>query len=156
MATATTTLWDDQVYTRTDLARLPAPVSKKVNFSKVAWTSTALATGETLSLMALPPGTIPRPDLSRIIMGTDITTSSLTVEVGSEENPDGWMDAVDCAAIGVKEACSGTIPAWLAKTELAADTGRRYVEIYATFTIGASTLDVGEAVYFILAWESPG
>lgn len=155
MATTTTTFFDAQIYTRANKARLPAPLSKFTKFMHVPWTATALTTGQTVSICALPPGVIPRPALSFIIMTTDITTSTLTVDIGPAADPNGWAAAVDCAAIGLKACCIATTapPAYaITATALVADTGLDYVEIYATFTLGASTLDL-EGIVFVLAYD---
>lgn len=160
MATAETTLFAAQKATRTAQARLPVQNSQNVKFMKIPWTSTALTTGQTLSLCALPAGVVPRPDLSTIHMTTDITAQTLTVDIGNAADPNGWADAVDCAAIGSKPCVPtnmATIPAFFsAKTVLSADTGARYTEIYATFTIGSGALDAGELVIFDLAYEEEG
>lgn len=159
MATTTTTVFDAQVDTRVNQARLPNTVSRKVNYTKIPWTSTALTTGQTLSLCVLPPGAIPRPELSSVITTTDLTTQTLTLDIGTAENPDGWADGIDIAAIGqipCVHLATTAAPAFLARTELAADSGKKYVEVYATFIIGSGALDAGELVYFILAWEDQG
>lgn len=159
MPSANTTLYDAQKASRTNTARLPAPVSKPVQYARIPWTSTALSSGDTINICQLPAGVIPRPELSKIVMSTDITTSTLTVDIGPASDPNGWAAAVDCAAIGVKQCCSASAapPDYITKTELAADTGANgTVDIYATLTIGAGTLDAGELVTFILAYELPG
>ena len=158
MAAVNTDTYNAQKQSRANTSRLPAPVSKTPVYVKIPWTSTALSSGDTINLIQLPPGSIPRPELSKIIMSTDITASTLTVDIGPASDPNGWAAAVDCAAIGVKECCSASAapPAYIAKTELAADSNSTVVDIYATVTIGSGTLDAGELVTFLLAYELPG
>jgi hypothetical protein len=47
------------------------------------------------------------------------------------------------------------MPAWLARTELAADSGQEYVKVYATIMTG-TTLTTTTILYFNLAWEYQG
>lgn len=160
MATAETTLYAAQKSTRVAQARLPTNRSQRVYFLPIQWTSTALTTGQTLALCRLPAGVVPRPDLSTIYMNTDISAQTVTVDIGNAADPNGWADAIDCAAIGTKPCLpsnAATLPAfWTTRTILEDDTGDRATDIYATFAIGSGALDVGELVTFVLAYEEPG
>jgi hypothetical protein len=159
MATASTTLSAAQVKTRANPARLPVQNSQNIKFMRIPWTSTALTTGQTLSLCFLPAGVVPRPDLSTVYMNTDITAQTLTVDIGPVADPNGWAAAIDCAAIGTKPCVpsgAGGPEYHITRTILADDTGEQYVEILATFAIGSGALDVGELVTFVLAYEEQG
>lgn len=159
MASANTTHYDAQKASRANTSRRPAPVSKPVIYARIPWTSTALSSGDTINICQLPAGAIPRPELSSIIMHTDITASALTLDIGTAADTNGWAAAVDCAAIGPKPCCvaSTAPPAYITKTELAADTNAQgTVDVYATATIGVGTLDAGEVITFLLAYELPG
>jgi hypothetical protein len=156
MAERTTTLWDAQVSTRTDQARLPARTSRPVNFTKVPYTLTANdeTESDTIAIMALPPGAIPRPEYSNVTCSADVGTA-LTIDIGTAENTDGWADGIVLDSGGKVECTSGTMPAWLARTELAADSGQEYVKVYATIMTG-TTLTTTTILYFNLAWEYQG
>jgi hypothetical protein len=158
MASVNTTLYAAQVSTRVDQARLPAPASKKVEFMRIPWTSTALPTGDIVNLCVLPPGVIPRPDLSSVqVTDTGWATSTAVVDIGTAADPNGWCEALNIADVCSAPMCplASAPPAYAAKTELAADSGSKNVAIYATFTLGATAV-AGKLLYFNLAYELPG
>jgi hypothetical protein len=158
MAAVNTTLYDAQVSTRVNPARLPAPVSKKVEFMRIPWTSTALPTGDTINLCVLPPGIIPRPDLSSVqVMDTGWATSTATVDIGPVADPNGWAAALNIADVCTAPMCplAAAPPFYAARTELAADSGSANVAIIATMTLGATAV-AGKLLYFNLAYELPG
>lgn len=156
MAERTTTFWDAQVSTRTNQARLPAKTSRGVNFTKIAYTLVTADETETdtIALMALPPGAIPRPELSSVLMSAD-PGSALTIDIGTAENADGWADGMVLDAGLQVWCCAPVFPAFGARTELAADSGQKYVKVFATIATG-TTLTTTTILYFILAWESQG
>ena len=108
------------------------------------------AANDTINLGVLPAGAIPLPQLSFITCADPGTT--LTLDVGTAANADGWADGIDVKAGGNFAATSGTLPAWVAQTPLVADTGSSNAVVYATVA-AADTVTADVVVYFTLAYK---
>jgi hypothetical protein len=156
MAERTTTVYDAQVDTRVNTARLPATQGRIVKFTRIAYSLVAgdETEADTIAICTLPPGAIPRPELSKVACSADPGTA-LVIDIGTAEDADGWADGMTLSSGGVVECCAPVVPAWMVRTELAADSGKKYTKVYATIATG-TTLTVGVILYFILAWEDQG
>src|SRR5688572_16432455 len=154
MAERTTTVYDAQVDTRVKQARLPAAQGRKVNYTRYAYTLVAAdeTENDTIAICVLPPGVSPRPDLSSVVLSADPGTA-LTIDIGTAEDVDGWADGMVLDAGLQVMCCAPVVPAWMARTELAADSGKKYTKVYATIKTGTTLTIPGAVVYFCLAWE---
>jgi hypothetical protein len=161
--TFTTTVYDAQAHTRTNKSRLAAAnlASGDVEFAIIPYPLTAgtdEAAADLIDLCVLPAGAIPLPALSSITCDADPGTA-FTVDVGNAANPDGWGDGVALTAAGKIEFCAAahTAPAWLAQTQLEADTveagaGPGNTKIYATVVTSTSPT-AGVNLVFTLAYK---
>lgn len=157
MATLYTDTATAQLRTRANTSRLPAPVSKQTVFLKVPYTLVGTEDDNephTLVLCYLPAGIIPRPDLSNVTCSADPGTA-LTIDIGSEDNADGWADGMVLDSGGQVACNAPAIPAYMALTELDADDGYRDVAITCTIET-STTLTAAVILYFNLAYDLPG
>lgn len=112
---------------------------------------------DTVNLCQLPPGVIPVPALSYVQVTTDPGTT-LTVDIGTTLDPDGWCDGANVAAVGVVNCCSAAIPAFAnagLNSGLAADSGADdgLVTAIATWaTVGGNS---AATLVFHLAYKLP-
>lgn len=143
---------------RSNQPRLPAPVSKKLEFMRIPYTLLGTEDDDDptsyIYLCELPPGSIPRPEYSNVVCSADPGTA-LTIDIGTAADPDGWADGMVLDAGSVVQCLAPAIPAYMVKTELAADTGQKNVAVYATLQT-ATTLTAAVILYFCLAYELPG
>ena len=113
------------------------------------------AAADIVNLCQLPAGVVPVPHLSSVIV-TDDPGTTLTVDIGTATDPDGWCDGADVAALGVVNCCSAAVPAWASTvTTLSGDTGADdgLVTVYATWaTVGTPAAG---AFMFCLAYRLP-
>ncbi len=157
MAEFTTAVYTAQKPDRSNSSRL-APknsASGDVEFALIPYTLVATeAAADTINLCILPVDAIPLPHLSSVTCSADPGTT-LTLDIGNADNPDGWADGIVLSA-GGQVACTNTaIPAWVAATPLVADTGfanAGSAKIYATVA-SANTLTVDVVLYFLLAYK---
>ncbi len=156
MATLYTAFATAQQRDRTNKARLPAPLGKRLNVIQIPYVLVGTeddSEPHTLVLGYLPAGIIPIPALSSVVCSAD-PGSALTIDIGSEENPDGWADGMVMDGGSVVQCLTPAIPAYMVKTELAPDAG--YSDVAITCTIETSTtLTAGVIIYFVLAYEQP-
>jgi hypothetical protein len=155
MATFDTSVYTAQKSDRTNTSRNAAPnlVSNDIQFATVSiTTTTGYATNDIIRLCVLPAGSIPVPQLSFVT--TDIAVDSLTIDVGTAANTDGWADGVVLgAAVGNLQFCAAGItqPAWVAETPLVADTGSGNAIVYAT--VMADSTPAAATLTFVLAYK---
>ena len=156
MATLYTTFATAQKRDRVNTARLPAPLGKNLRVIQIPYTLVGDeddAEPHTLVLGYLPAGIIPIPAMSSVTCSAD-PGSALTIDLGSEDDPDGWADGMVLDSGGQVLCTTPAIPAYMAKTELAADDG--YSDVAITCTIVTSTtLTAAVILYFTLAYEQP-
>lgn len=144
---------------RVNTSRIAPPnvASGTVEFAVIPYTLAATEAGtNTIGLDVLPAGAIPIPQLSSVTCSADPGTT-LTLDIGTAANPDGWADGIVLSAGGKVECASATMPAWLAATPITADTdptesGTGNAAVYATVA-SADTLTVSVVLYFVLAFK---
>lgn len=141
---------------RANPSRLALPNNASGNVEYVRAKYTLLGTeaaADIINLCILPVDAIPLPQLSSVY-STDPGTT-LTLDIGTADNPDGWADGITLSAGGLINATSGTAPAWLEPTPLIADTGALNkagsAVVYATVA-SANTLTAAVVLYFCLAY----
>ena len=155
MATFDTAVYTAQKSSRANTSRNAAPgiVSNDIQYARVPiTTTTGYATNDIIRLCVLPAGVIPCPELSFVT--TDIAVDSLTIDVGTAANTDGWADGVVLgAAVGKHEFCAAAItqPAWVTETPLVADTGSGNAIVYAT--VMADSTPAAATLTFNLAYK---
>lgn len=158
MATFNSTLYDAQKPTRTNTTRLADPnkASGSVEFAVIPYTCAGTeAAADIINLCILPAGIIPVPQLSSIT-SVDPSANTLVIDVGTAEDADGWGRSVNQAAGGQNGFTSGgvaALPAWLAPTAIAADTGSGNVVVFATIATASGVPDAGDVLYFLLAYK---
>lgn len=153
MATFNSAIYLEQKEPRVNPSRLATPnvVSGDVEFALIPYTLAGTEAGtDTINLCLLPHDCIPLPMLSKVFSADPGTT--LTLDIGNADNPDGWADGITLSSGGLIEFTSGTAPAWLAKTPLVADSNSGNAAIYATVASAAS-LTASVVLYFLLAWK---
>lgn len=112
---------------------------------------------DTVNLCQLPAGVIPVPALSSIQVTSDPGTT-LTVDIGTALDADGWCDGANVAAVGLVNCLTPAIPAFAnasLNSGLAADTADDdgLVTITATWaTVGTNS---AATLVFILAYKLP-
>ncbi len=160
MATYETTIYGQQKPSRANPARNAPPnvASGDVQYAVIPYvlhTSPALADADVIKLCVLPADVIPLPHLSSVVCDADPGTS-ITFDVGTAANDDGWADGLVLTASGKAEFCFSAVspaPAWLAPTPLVADTGSGNAEVFATVKGAPSGVVAGMAVHFVLAYK---
>lgn len=157
MATFDTAVYTAQKPTRTNPSRLAAQnsASGEVEFAPIAYTLVGTETAsDIINLCILPQDAIPVPQLSSVTCADPGTT--LTLDIGTADNADGWADGIALSAGGQVAATSGTLPAWVTPTPLVADTGSFQTAgsavVYATVA-SANTLTAGVVLHFLLAYR---
>lgn len=154
MATFNTDLYTAQKDARTNKARLAGSniASGDVQFALIPYALAGTeAAADVINLCVLPAGAIPVPQLSHVFSADPGTT--LTADVGTADDPDGWGRALTLSAGGRIEFTSGTTPAWLTTpTPLAPDSGSGNAVVYATVA-SANTLTAAVVLYFLLAYK---
>lgn len=149
--------YDNQEYARTNPTRLQAGnvVSSDVVYTRIPYTLAGTeAAADTINLCLLPAGAIPLPELSSVVLSGDPGTT-LTLDIGTSANPDGWADGMVLSAGGQVLATAPVVPAYMVATELAEDTATPgNVKVYATVA-SADTLTASTILYFILAYKLP-
>jgi hypothetical protein len=157
MAEFNTAAFNAQKSDRTNTSRLLTQniVSGDVEFALIPYTLAGTETAnDTINLAILPADAIPLPHLSSVTCSADPGTT-LTLDIGNADNPDGWADGIVLSA-GGQVACTNTaIPAWVAATPLVADSGfanAGSAKIYATVA-SANTLTASVVLYFLLAYK---
>lgn len=159
MATFETTLFASQKSNRANTSRLP---SANVGSGQPEWAvfshtlTGSEAADDILRLCILPAGCIPLPLLSKVYSADPGTT--LTLDVGTADNPDGFADGIVLSAGGTIGFESGTAPAWLVQTPLVADvdttaSGSGNAVVYATVASAAS-LTASTVLHFAIAYKS--
>jgi hypothetical protein len=154
MPTFDSTQYTAQKADRTNTSRLASPnvSSGDVQYAMIPYTLAGTeAAADIINLCVLPSGVIPVPALSRVVCSADPGTT-LTVDIGTADNADGWADGIVLSAGGIVECASATMPAWLAKTTLVPDTGSGNAVVYATVASAAS-LTASVVLYFLLAYK---
>lgn len=161
MATFNTNNYNLQKPDRTtSITRLATPNvnSSDVIFARIPYTLAGTeSAADTINLGYVPAGAIPLPELSKVTCSGDPGTT-LTLDVGTAQDADGWARGITMSSGGQVEATSGTMPAFMAETELTADTAAGSlpgnVKVYATVASAAS-LTASTILYFILAYKLP-
>lgn len=156
MPTFTTTQYDAQAADRANPSRLGAAnvASGDVEFAVVPYTLAGTeAAADIIQLCVLPQGVIPVPQLSNVTANTDPSANTLTLDIGTAADPDGWANDILLAAGGQIACTSGTMPAWLLPTPLVADTGSGNAIVYATIAAASGVPDAGDILYFTLAYK---
>lgn len=160
MATFETTIHAAQKETRGNVSRLTAPNQSggELHVAVIPYTlaGTEAAT-DIINLCHLPVGAIPIPQLSHVTASADPSSGTLTLHVGTEEDVDGWANTVLLGGGGQQACTSGTMPAWILPTKLAADavpTGGG-VRVFATVAAASASPDAGDILYFTLAYKLP-
>jgi hypothetical protein len=154
MATFETSHYAASKPDRTNSSRLaPANVaSGQVEFAVIPYTlAGSEAANDIINLGILPEDVIPVPQLSRVVCSADPGTT-LTLDIGTADNTDGWADGIVLSSGGVVECASATMPAWLAATALVPDSGKGDAVVYATVA-SANTLTAAVVLYFVLAYK---
>jgi len=157
--TFTTSVYDAQAESRANTSRNLAPnlVSNDVQFARASYTMIGTeAADDLIDIAILPAGIIPIPEMSSVTTGATATTAdptpTLTVDIGTAANPDGWADGIDVVAAG-KVSCASTACAWLAETPLVADTGKGTAKVYATMATMLDATVAGAKLHFVLAYK---
>ena len=156
MATFTTAQYDLQKTDRANISRLATPnvASGTVEFAVIKYTLAGTeAANDIIKLCVLPAGCIPLPQLSSCIANTDPSAGTLTLDIGTAEDPDGWANDILMATGAHALATSGTFPAWVEPTAIAADTGSGNAVVYATVAAASASPDAGDILYFTLAYK---
>lgn len=154
MAEFNTAVYTAMAEDRANGARLADPniMSGDVEFAHIPYTLAGTeAANDTINLFLLPADAIPLPSLSSVTCSADPGTT-LTLDIGSAENPDGFADGITLSSGGQVWFNSGTIPAWIAQTPAVEDTGSGNAKIYATVA-SAATLTASVVLYFTIAWK---
>jgi hypothetical protein len=157
MAEFNSTVYTAQKATRANPSRLATQnsASGTIQVAKIPYTLAATeVANDTINLCVLPAGAIPLPELSSVVCSADPGTT-LTLDIGNADNPDGWADGIVLSA-GGQVACTNTaIPAWVADTPIVTDSGfatAGSAVIYATVA-SANTLTASVVLYFNLAYK---
>ena len=149
--------YDNQEYTRTNPTRLQAGnvVSSDVVYTRIPYTlAGSESAGDTINLCLLPAGAIPLPELSSIVCSGDPGTT-LTVDIGTSADADGWCDGAVLSSGGQVTCTSAVVPAYMVAGELAEDTATPgNVKVVVTVA-SANTLTASTILYFILAYKLP-
>lgn len=110
---------------------------------------------DTVNLCQLPPGIIPLPSLSYVdVLGDPGTT--LTVDIGTAADTDGWCDGANVAAVGLVNCVTPAVPAFAnagLNAGLSADSGDDdgLVTVMAKWaTVGTNT---AATLVFYLAYK---
>lgn len=143
-----------QVSTRANPSRLAPPnvASGDVQFAVIPYTLAGTETAaDIINLTVLPQGAIPIPQLSSVVCSADPGTT-LTLDIGTAANPDGWADGIVLSAGGKVECASATMPAWLTQTPIVPDTAKGTADVYATVASDAS-LNAAVVLTFTLAYK---
>lgn len=154
MAIHTTSLFNSQDPARANTSRLADAniASGDVEFAVIPYTlkGTEAAT-DTIKLCVLPAGCIPVPQLSSVTCSADPGTT-LTLDIGTVADPDGWADGITMSNGGKVECASATMPAWLAPTLLEPDpvSGNAVV---SAIVDSAAALTASVVLYFTLAFK---
>lgn len=154
MPTFETTQFAAQDPTRENTSRnAPSNISSgTVEYATIQYTLAGTeAAADIVNLCVLQPGVIPLPSLSKVTCGADPGTT-LTLDIGSSNDADGFADGITLSSGGQVEFTSGTAPAWLTPTPLAADSGKGYTTIYATVA-SAATLTAAVVLTFTIAFK---
>lgn len=148
-----TAFYATQAESRANTSRLAAPngASGEIQVAVVEYTTAGSeAATDKINLCVLPAGAVPLPHLSSIMCADPGTT--LTIDVGTAANADGWFDGIDVKAGGIFTPAAGTLPAWIAPTAITADTGSTNAVVYATLA-AAETVTANVKIYFALAYR---
>lgn len=158
MATFETSVYAASKPDRSNPSRLAPPNNASGNVEYVRCKYTLLGTeaaNDIINLCILPVDAIPVPGLSFVFSADPGTT--LTMDIGTADNPDGWADGLVLSAGGKIDCLSGSspAPAWVEPTPLVADTGtlnkNGSAVVYATVA-SANTLTASVVLYFTLAY----
>ena len=153
MATFETTQFAAQDPTRENTSRNAAAnvSSGRVEYATIQYTLDGTeAAADVIKQCVWAPGIIPLPALSSVTCADPGTT--LTLDVGSAANADGYADGITLSNGGQVAFTSGTVPEWITPTALVADTGKGYTVIYATVA-SAATLTASVVLTFTLAYK---
>lgn len=134
-------------------AKAPPNVSSgEVEFAVIpyALAGTEVA-NDIINLCLLPKDVRPVPSLSHVMCSADPGTT-LTLDIGTTADNDGWADGIVLSNGGKVECVSGTVPAWIAPTSLVPDSGSGNATIYATVA-SAAALTADVVLYFVLAYK---
>lgn len=142
---------------RSNPSRLAAPAvgSGTIQIAQIPYTlaETEAAT-ETIALCLLPAGAIPIPGMSYVFIPTN-AGDVLTMDIGTEDNPDGFADGITLSSVGQINFLSGTAPAWASRYEVVADSGTDdNALVYATVLAGVDfTNGTTSTLEFVLAYK---
>jgi hypothetical protein len=142
--------------TRTNTSRnAPANlVSSDIEFAIIPHVLTTEAAADIINLCVLPAGSIPVPELSKMVCMTDPGTA-FTVKVGTAADDDGWATSIAATVAGPVDfmIASGTSPAWaITPTPLAADTNSGNAAVFAT-VVTATAITATTVINFVLAYK---
>jgi hypothetical protein len=155
MPTFTTSQFDSQTPSRANTSRNAQPniTSGTVEYAVIQYSLAGTeAAADIIKLCLWPAGVIPIPSLSKVTCGADPGTT-LTMDVGTVADPDGFADGLVLSAGGqIEFGSSSPMPAWLAQTPLVADAGTGNAEVYAT-VVSANTLTAATVLTFTLAYK---
>jgi hypothetical protein len=152
-----TAIFDAQKETRANISRLADAniASGDVEFAVIPYTianPVTEVTNDVINLCVLPAGSIPVPALSKIVRPGTVGTT-LTLDVGTAADLDGWIDGATISGASEVSATSTTPPpAWVVPTPLAGDNASGSVVVKATIA-NAAALTAGATVYFVLAYK---
>lgn len=158
MATFETSVYAAAKPDRSNPSRLAQPNNASGNVEYVRCKYTLLGTeaaADKINLCVLPYDQIPLPGHSFVFSADPGTT--LTMDIGTAADPDGWADGLVLSNGGKIDCLGGSTPApaWVESTPLVADTGALNVAgsaaVYATI-VSANTLTPGVVLYFTLAY----
>lgn len=161
MASANSAFYDLQ---KTDRARTSLQATPNTSEGEVHWARIPVSfagtesAADTVNLCQLPPGCVPIPSLSSITASGDPGTT-LTVDIGTADNDDGWCDGANLGALsaaGNVNCLAPAIPAFeLTRTEMGADSGADdgLTTVIATWrTVGTNS---AVTITFNLAYKLP-
>ena len=149
MATTQSALAALQDPTRANPSRLPLPnqAGGAVQMAVIHCVLGAGAAADIIELCYLPVGAIPIPGLS--FVDAEDCGTTLTLDVGWAENPDGWADGIDIAAAGKVQFTTGTqLPSNLVAEAIPSAL------IYATVATSGTPTTTADLV-FHLAYKLP-
>ncbi len=79
-------------------------------------------TGDVITLIELPAGAIVMPELSKIVVETDLTSGVLTLDVGDVVNRVRYCNGANCSNVGAVEFLAPAIPVgFLTRTKVVKD-----------------------------------
>ena len=116
----------------------------------------ANTTADVVTLLKLPAGAIIYPELSRIITTDDMSSGTVTIDIGDIVDPDRYCDGAVCSAVGEVLFTTPAIPAAYTTRHPVNATGVSTTDtslVTLTFAGLAATVEAG-ALRVVLAYKS--